>query len=101
MNWEELISEDRLASTADLYAGVMQRIARKGSETKVPVFRKAHIGMSIAAGILLGLLIGGIQYTGARPRCQTAQEWYGQFYTHEMEIEYIELKLFENEVKKL
>lgn len=95
MNWEELIKEDRIEANDDLYTGVMKRVTLRKEQNSQVVFRKRHIGLSIAAGILLGVLFGGVFHISHSGKKESAEAWYKQFYTDDAALECIELRLFE------
>ena len=58
MKVEEIIEKDKVREVReDFYNGIMKKMARNKVDDAGPVIRKRHLGMSIAAGIALGILV--------------------------------------------
>ena len=63
MKVEEIIEKDKVREVReDFYNGIMKKMARNKVDDAGPVIRKRHLGMSIAAGIALGILVGSIHH---------------------------------------
>lgn len=69
MKVEEIIEKDKVREVReDFYAGIMEKMARNKVDNAGPVIRKRHLGMSIAAGIAIGILVGSIHHHHAQDR---------------------------------
>lgn len=68
MKVEEIIEKDKVREVReDFYNGIMKKMARNKVDDAGPVIRKRHLGMSIAAGIALGILVAVYTTTCTRP----------------------------------
>lgn len=96
MNWERTIEEDRIRQVgADFYARVLRK-REEGKKRREVIFRKRHFWMSIAAGIMMGLLFSGIYRHQVRhDRHHILKEWMTNCYIDEMELENIEQRIFD------
>ena len=91
MKVEEIIEKDKVREVReDFYNGIMKKMARNKMDDAGPVIRKRHLGISIAAGIALGILVGSIHHHMHKTDRQVAmQEWLGEY-----KLECIEDRLF-------
>lgn len=96
MNWEEIVQEDKIRTVGEDFS---LRVMRKRRKTNPgPVFHKRHFWMSIAAGIMMGLLFSGIykhQEKRELYRNRMLTEWMNDCYINEMSLENIELRIFD------
>lgn len=93
MNLEQLISEDRIQKVSvGFYEGIQARIKERKELKKINrIFVRRHLWMSLAAGILLGLLINGIQrYRFEHDRPAVLKEWMNNHYMNDIEIEQLD-----------
>ena len=59
MKIEEIIEKDKVREVReDFYNGIMKKMTRNKTDNAGLMIRKRHLGMSIAAGIALGILVG-------------------------------------------
>ncbi len=95
MKVEEIIEKDKVREVReDFYNGIMEKMARNKMDDAGPVIRKRHLGMSIAAGIALGILVGSIHHHMHKTDRQVAmQEWLGQ-YNQQFNFKFRNLVLF-------
>ena len=96
MKVEEIIEKDKVREAReDFYNGIMKKMARNKVDDAGPVIRKRHLGMSIAAGIALGILVGSIHHHMHKTDRQVAmQEWLGKYNINDTKLECIEDRLF-------
>lgn len=96
MKVEEIIARDKVREVReDFYDGIMEKKARHKMDNAGPVIRKKHLGMSIAAGIAIGILVGSIHHHMHKTDRQVAiQEWLGKYNVNEIKLECIEERLF-------
>lgn len=98
MVWNKLIEQDRITSVcAGFCEKVMERIKNLPSaEDTYSYFRKKHIWMSIAAGVLLGLLLINIQYrlTADERRASEINTWINGYYLNDMTLDEMDCHLF-------
>lgn len=90
MNLEQLINEDRIRKvSAGFYEEIQTRVKERTEMKKINrIFVRRHLWMSLAAGILLGLLINGIQkYRFEHDRSAVLKEWMDNHYMNNIEIE--------------
>lgn len=96
MNWEKAICEDKIHTVGDdFYRQVLRKRQR---HVPGPVFHKSHFWMSIAAGIMVGLLFSGIYKQQEKKelyRNYLLTGWMNDCYINEMELENIELRIFD------
>ena len=70
MKVEEIIEKDKVREVReDFYNGIMEKMARNKMDDAGPVIRKRHLGMSIAAGIALGILVGKYNINDTKLEC--------------------------------
>lgn len=90
MNLEQLINEDRIRKVSvGFYEEIQARVKERTEMKKINhIFVRRHLWMSLAAGILLGLLINGIQkYRFEHDRSAVLKEWMDNHYMNDIEIE--------------
>ncbi|MFR2509616.1 hypothetical protein [Odoribacter laneus] len=90
MNLEQLINEDRIRKVSAGFYEEIQTWVKERTEMKRinRIFVRRHLWMSLAAGILLGLLINGIQkYRFEHDRSAVLKEWMDNHYMNDIEIE--------------
>ena len=85
MKVEEIIEKDKVREVReDFYNGIMKKMARI-----------RHLGLSFAAGIALGILVGSIHHHMHKTDRQVAmQEWLGKYNINDTKLECIEDRLF-------
>lgn len=95
MKWENIIQEDRVESVSpDFTDQVVARLTRlRKYEFR---FKKRHLGMSVAAGIIMGMIMLGLQhYRGeSRNRDTMLKAWVGQYHLDDMNLEKMDINLF-------
>lgn len=98
MLWEKLIEKDKITSVRDdfyqeLLTKLKQRILFWESER---FFRKKHVWMSIAAGLLLGLIMLNLQnqISITEQRTSKMEAWIGRYYLDDLLIEKLDTHLF-------
>ncbi len=98
MVWNKLIEQDKITSVcANFCDKVVERIRhfpRSGdSET---FFRQKHIWMSIAAGVLMGLLMLNIQkhLTADQRRATKIHAWLECYYLNDLTLDEMDCHLF-------
>ena len=96
MNVEGIIEKVKVREVReDFYNGIMEKMARNKIDDNGPVIRKRQLGMSIAAGIALGILVGSIHHHMHKTDRQVAmQEWLGKYNINDTKLECIEDSLF-------
>lgn len=95
MNWERMIEEDRIRQVEDDFCIRVLKKKEGRKEALEVIFRKRHFWMSIAAGIMMGLLFSGIYRHQVRhDRHHILKEWMTDCYMDEMELENIEQRIF-------
>ena len=72
----------------------MDRVARKKAEENASPFRERHVWMSLAAGVCLGILVGGVCHFAKDSREEAMREWMGKNYLNDTMLECIEYHLF-------
>lgn len=95
MKWENLIQEDRIKTVSPDFTD--QVIARLSKLHKHEFrFKKRYLGMSVAAGIIMGMIMLGLQhYVGhSRNRDTMLKEWIGQYHLDDMNLEKMDINLF-------
>lgn len=95
MKWENLIQEDRIKTVSPDFTD--QVIARLSKLRKHEFrFKKRYLGMSVAAGIIMGMIMLGLQhYVGhSRNRDTMLKEWIGQYHLDDMNLEKMDINLF-------
>ncbi|MCB6974297.1 MULTISPECIES: hypothetical protein [Butyricimonas] len=95
MKWENIIQEDRIKSVSpDFTEQVMSRLT--GLRKYEFRFRKRYLGMSIAAGIIMGMIMLGLQHHlgESRDRDTMLKEWIGQYHLDDMNLEKMDINLF-------
>ena len=73
---------------------MMDRIARKKAEENLSPFRKRHVWIGLAAGVFLGILVGGVCHFAKNSREEAMREWVGRNYLNDAVLECIEYRLF-------
>lgn len=96
---DKLIEHDRIAKVSDGFYNDLQRKMAQGRltvESTEVTFKKRHLWLSIAAGILLGLLISGVhsQKTAHYNRQEAIENLASRYYIDDMKLENIEERLF-------
>jgi hypothetical protein len=95
MKWENAIQEDRVRTVSPDFTD--QVIARL-SKLRVHEFRfkKRYLGMSVAAGIIMGMIMLGLQHyvEHTRSRDTMLKEWIGQYHLDDMNLEKMDINLF-------
>ena len=95
MKVEEIIEKDKVREVReDFYNGIMEKMARNKMDDAGPVIRKRHLGMSIAAGIALGILVGSIHHHMHKTDRQGGKKGLGKYNINDTKLECIEDRLF-------
>lgn len=97
MNLEQLIQEDRIQNVRPgFYEGIQVRMKEHIEVKKINrVFVRRHLWMSLAAGIIIGLLINGIQkYRFEHDRPAILKEWMENHYMNDVDMERLDNYFF-------
>lgn len=93
--WEELIERDKIKSVSgDFSSRVQQRIRIRRSDELS--FKKRHLWMSVAAGIIVGVLILNLQHRiqPEKERMEQIKDWLGQYNFNDLNLEKLDKDLF-------
>lgn len=98
MVWEKIIEKDKITSVSDeFYDKVLKRLRIHIQSCKTErFFRKKHIWMSVAAGILLGLIMLNLQDHIQESELKVSQmeAWINRYYLDDMVIEKVDCTIF-------
>ena len=93
--WEKLIETDRIRSVSEDFSsrGQQKIHIRKSDELS---FKKRHLWVSVAAGIIVGVLILNLQHRihPQKERMEQIQEWLGQYNFNDLNLEKLDKNLF-------
>lgn len=98
MAWEKIIEKDKITSVSDeFYDNVLKKLKIHIQSRKTErFFHKKHIWMSVAAGILLGLIMLNLQNHIQESELKISQmeAWINRYYLDDMVIEKVDCTIF-------
>lgn len=98
MVWNNLIERDRITSvSAGFYDKMILKLRNRMQHRETDrFFRKKHIWMSIAAGILMGIILFNLQdhFSAAGQRNSKMEAWVSRYYLDDLVIEKMDIHLF-------
>lgn len=95
MKWENIIQKDRIETVSpDFTEQVIGRLSKLRKHDFR--FKKRHFGISVAAGIIMGMIMLGLRHQAdeTRDRDQMLKEWIGQYHFDDMNLEKMDINLF-------
>lgn len=95
MRIEEVIEKDKIKKVnEDFYLGIIRKMSRTKADIPLTI-RKKHLSISIAAGIILGIISGSFYAKTQKIDRRTAmQEWLGKYNVDDIKLECIEYRIF-------
>ena len=98
MVWNNLIERDRIKSvSAGFYDKMIWKLKKRMQQRDTDrFFRKRHIWMSIAAGILMGVIMLNLQdrFSASGDRNSKMEAWVSRYYLDDLAIERMDMHLF-------